>query len=117
MQHAIDCGHDIAVISGTVRQAKLYSYLGFVPFGPVVGSEDAQYQPMYLTLEAYSELTTRSRSFAKEAPKLAGDDTMLFNFLPGPVDFSKQVLEVCGNTPRSHRGGAFVKDSPTPREE
>src|SRR4030095_3269878 len=36
-----------AVISGTVRQQKLYKHLGFVPFGPLVGSKDAQYQPMY----------------------------------------------------------------------
>ncbi len=110
VQHAIDCGHDLAVISGTVRQAKLYKYLGFVPFGPLVGTEEAQYQPMYLTLEAYAELQTRSRSFAKETPELANDDTMAFNFLPGPVDFSKQVQEVYNDKPCSHRGDAFVKD-------
>jgi aspartate aminotransferase-like enzyme/predicted N-acetyltransferase YhbS len=110
VQHAIDCGHDLAVISGTIRQIKLYKFLGFVPFGPLVGTEDAQYQPMYLTLEAYAELKTRSRSFAKESPELANDDTMAFNFLPGPVDFSKQVQEVCSNKPCSHRGELFVKD-------
>lgn len=110
VQYAIDCGHDLAVISGTVRQVKLYKYLGFVPFGPLVGSEDAQYQPMYLTLEAYEELKGRSRSFAKETAELPNDDTMLFNFLPGPVDFSKQVGEVYQNKPCSHRGGVFVKD-------
>jgi len=116
VQHAIDCGHDLAVISGTVRQAKLYKYLGFVPFGPLVGSEDAQYQPMYLTLEAYADLKTRSRSFAREAPELANDDTMGFNFLPGPVDFSKQVQEVYNDKPCSHRGGIFVKDFQKARE-
>jgi len=116
VQHAIDCGHDLAVISGTVRQAKLYKYLGFVPFGPLVGSEDAQYQPMYLTLEAYAELKTRSRSFAKEPPELPNDDTMAFNFLPGPVDFSKQVQEVYNDKPCSHRGNVFVKDFQQARE-
>ncbi len=116
VQHAIDCGHDLAVISGTIRQAKLYKYLGFVPFGPLVGSEDAQYQPMYLTLEAYADLKTRSRSFAKDTPELANDDTMLFNFLPGPVDFSKQVQEVYSDKPCSHRGDAFVKDFQKARE-
>lgn len=110
VQHAIDCGHDLAVISGSVRQAKLYKYLGFVPFGPLVGSEGAQYQPMYLTLEAYDELKTRSRSFAKVAPKLTNDDTMAFNFLPGPVDFSKQVWDVYNDKPCSHRGNAFIHD-------
>jgi aspartate aminotransferase-like enzyme/predicted N-acetyltransferase YhbS len=110
VQHAIDCGHDLAVISGTIRQAKLYKYLGFIPFGPLVGSEDAQYQPMYLTLEAYEDLKTRSRSFAKESPSLANDDTVLFNFLPGPVDFSSHVQEVYSEKPRSHREDDFVKD-------
>ena len=110
VQHAIDCGHDLAVISGTVRQAKLYRYLGFVPFGPLVGTEEAQYQPMYLTLEAYADLKSRSRSFAKESPQLANDDTMLFNFLPGPVDFSQQVQAVYNERPCSHRGDQFVKD-------
>ena len=110
VQHAIDCGHDLAVISGTVRQIKLYQYIGFIPFGPLVGTEEAQYQPMYLTLEAYAELKTRSRSFAKESPELANDDTVAFNFLPGPVDFSKQVQEVYKEKPCSHRGEAFGKD-------
>ncbi len=110
VQHAIDCGHDLAVISGTLRQIKLYKYLGFVTFGPLVGTEGAQYQPMYLTLEAYSELKTRSRSFSKETPELANDDRMAFNFLPGPVDFSKQVQEVYNDNPCSHRGDVFVRD-------
>ena len=110
VQHAIDCGHDLAVISGTVRQIKLYKFLGFTPFGPMVGTEEAQYQPMYLTLEAYKDLKTRSRSFAKDEPELANDDTMLFNFLPGPVDFGKQVQEVYNEKPCSHRGDAFVRD-------
>ncbi len=110
VQHAIDNGHDLAVISGTVRQAKLYKFLGFVPFGPLVGTEEAQYQPMYLTLEAYAKLKTRSRSFAKETPELANDDTMAFNFLPGPVDCSRQVREVYHSKPCSHRGSAFVED-------
>lgn len=116
VQHAIDCGHDLAVISGTIRQVKLYKYLGFIPFGPVVGSEEAQYQPMYLTLEAYQDLKGRSRSFAKDTPELANDDTLLFNFLPGPVDLSKQVGEVYGGKPCSHRGETFVRDFQKVRE-
>lgn len=65
---------------------------------------------MYLTLEAYKDLKGRSRSFAKDEPELANDDTLLFNFLPGPVDFAKQVQEVYNEKPCSHRGDAFVKD-------
>ncbi len=110
VRYAIDCGHDLAVISGTVRQIKLYKYLGFVPFGPLVGTEDAQYQPMYLTLEAYQQLKGRSRSFAKEVEDLPNDDTTLFNFLPGPVDFAQQVSEVYKQKPCSHRSRAFMED-------
>ena len=39
-----------AVISGTTRQLRLYEKMGFVPFGPLVGSSNAFYQPMYITL-------------------------------------------------------------------
>jgi len=40
-QHGIEKSYDLAVISGTPRQFRLYQHLGFVPFGPVVGSGDA----------------------------------------------------------------------------
>lgn len=43
-------GCDLAVISGTVRERRLYRHLGFLPFGPLVGDEKARYQPMFLTL-------------------------------------------------------------------
>src|SRR5262245_22234786 len=55
-QHFRDMGYDLAIISGTVRQQKLYKHLGFVPFGPVVGTADAQFQPMYLTLEKFIQM-------------------------------------------------------------
>jgi predicted N-acetyltransferase YhbS len=42
---------DAAVISGTTRQLRLYSQIGFIPFGPMVGTADALYQPMYITLK------------------------------------------------------------------
>ena len=40
-----------AVISGTTRQLRLYKKIGFVPFGPLVGSANASYQPMYITIK------------------------------------------------------------------
>lgn len=40
-----------AVISGTTRQLPLYKKIGFVPFGPLVGTANASYQPMYITLK------------------------------------------------------------------
>ena len=109
VQLAIDRESDLFVISGTLRQIKLYKYLGFIPFGPLVGSEGAQYQPMYATVDAYYKLKNHSRSFAKEPPELT-NETAAFNFLPGPVDYPKQVQEVYNDKPCSHRGDAFVKD-------
>ncbi len=46
-------GWDLAIISGTTRQLRLYQHLGFTPFGPLVGSREAQFQPMYATLETF----------------------------------------------------------------
>ena len=44
----------IAVISGIVQQQKLYAHLGFEPFGPLIGTPEAQFQPMMLTLERFA---------------------------------------------------------------
>src|ERR1035441_2088492 len=35
-QHGLKQGYDLAIISGTTRQFKLYRHLGFAPFGPLV---------------------------------------------------------------------------------
>jgi hypothetical protein len=51
-EHCRARGWDLAVISGTTRQERLYRRLGFVPFGPLVGPPGARYQPMYLTRDA-----------------------------------------------------------------
>lgn len=116
-RHAKDCGHDIGIISGTIRQVRLYEFLGFVPFGPVVGTKGAEYQPMYLTFEAYSDLLKRSRAFrTKAADKQVSDDTILFNFLPGPVDLPNPVSRVFDRRPCSHREKSFIKDFQKVRE-
>lgn len=52
-------GHDLALISGTLRQTRLYRHMGFKPFGPQVGTPQAPYQPMYLDLSSYAELVAR----------------------------------------------------------
>jgi predicted acetyltransferase len=58
-QHSAEKGYDLAVISGTTRQLKFYQHIGFVPFGPLVGSDDALFQPMYITLEAFESAMRR----------------------------------------------------------
>jgi predicted N-acetyltransferase YhbS len=52
-RHYLALGCDLAVISGTLRQLKLYRHLGFEPFAEPVGTVEATYQPMYLTLAAF----------------------------------------------------------------
>jgi hypothetical protein len=53
--HLASYAHDIVVISATVRQLKLYRHLGFVAFGPLVGTPEALYQPMYLTAGTFNK--------------------------------------------------------------
>jgi len=56
--------YDLAIMSGTTRQAKLYRHLGFTPFGPLVGDGDTLFQPMYITLDSYRKLKTTTRVFS-----------------------------------------------------
>jgi hypothetical protein len=42
-------GYDLALISATVHQTKLYRHLGFVAFGPPIGTARAPFQAMYVT--------------------------------------------------------------------
>jgi len=42
-------GYDLALISATAHQMKLYRHLGFVPFGPPIGTAEAPFQAMYAT--------------------------------------------------------------------
>lgn len=55
-------GYDLAIISGTVRQQRLYRHLGFVPFGPLVGTPEALFQPMYLTRETFEQTLKEFRT-------------------------------------------------------
>ena len=53
-RHCLAKGFDLALISGVTRQLKLYRHLGFVPFGPLVGTPAARFQPMLITLERFT---------------------------------------------------------------
>jgi aspartate aminotransferase-like enzyme/GNAT superfamily N-acetyltransferase len=108
VRYCLTEGYDIAIISGTTRQAKLYRHLGFVPFGPQVGTDQASYQPMYLTLEAFGQTVERSpvlrSSFAESPPP----ESQIFNFLPGPVTPSPEVRAAMAGTAISHRAQMFL---------
>ncbi len=43
---------DMAVISGTVRQLKLYHHFGFIDFAHLVGNENALFQPMFISFKS-----------------------------------------------------------------
>ncbi len=105
-QHGVERGYDLAIISGTMRQLRLYQHLGFVPFGPVVGTGDAQFQPMYVTLETF-EVT--AREFLRSAPAKSFQPSAV-NFLPGPVTVRREVRRAFEQAPESHRADSFKTD-------
>ena len=101
MHCGVSRGFNAAVISGTTRQRRLYEHMGFVAFGPLVGTTDAAFQPMYITLDAL-------RAKAGESLDRAGrPDTA--SFLPGPVDLHPRILEALASPAISHRDAVFIK--------
>ena len=111
-QHGVEKNYGLAIISGTTRQFKLYQHLGFVPFGPVVGGADAQFQPMYVTLETF-EVT--AREFLRSSPARSFHPNAV-NFLPGPVTIRREVRRAFEQAPESHRGDSFKKDFQSARQ-
>jgi len=47
---------DLVIVSATTRQRRLYRHFGFEAFGPLVGHDGAQFQPMRLTRARFDEL-------------------------------------------------------------
>src|SRR5215469_10141429 len=111
-QLGVEKSYELAIISGTPRQSKLYQHLGFVPFGPMVGSGDAQFQPMYVTIETY-EVT--AREFLRSSPARSFHPNAV-NFLPGPVAIRREVRRAFEQAPESHRGDSFKKDFKATKE-
>jgi aspartate aminotransferase-like enzyme/GNAT superfamily N-acetyltransferase len=107
VQQCLEDGFDLAVISGTTRQLKLYQHLGFVPFGPLVGTPEAPYQPMYLTCEAFGRTAERSAVLRDRfAAGLLAPRPV--NLLPGPVRVSPEVEAALAGPAVSHRSPAFL---------
>ena len=97
-------GLNTAVISATTRQLKLYTHMGFVPFGPLVGTDEAAFQPMYLTRES-------AVSHAGSFLGLTNDRTAApATFLTGPVPLSAAVRRRIEEPLRSHRSPEFAED-------
>jgi aspartate aminotransferase-like enzyme len=97
-KYCLKRGYDAAVISGTVRQLKLYNQMGFRAFAPLTGSEDAQFQPMYLTKKTFED-SLAGRILHPTIP-----------FLPGPVRISEKVRNALNSNPISHRSDVYFEN-------
>jgi aspartate aminotransferase-like enzyme len=120
-RHLVANHFDLAIASGTTRQQKLYRHLGWTPFGPLVGTPGALYQPMYQTRERFEET---ARDIALPLDHKAYDDggecrenarcgeppPQAVSFLPGPVDVSEAVRRATSAPAVSHRSDQFLAD-------
>jgi len=102
--HFREQGYDLAIISGTLLQQRLYKHLGFEAFGPVVGTGEAQFQPMYLTLETFIQM---SKALSPPSPAV---DRILASYLPGPVTVHEDVRKAFEKGPVSHRSAVFTAE-------
>src|SRR5258708_15220982 len=105
-QHGVEKGYDLAIISGTSRQFRVDEHLGFVPFGPTVGAGEAQFQPMYVTLETFE---STAREFLRSSPSRSFHPSAV-NLLPGPVTVRREVRRAFEQAPESHRWERLTTD-------
>ena len=111
-QECRERGYDLALISGTVQQLKLYRRLGFRSFGPVVGDAAALFQPMYLTSERADLMARRFldpglNDTTVLEPSMMADPSVV-NLLPGPVAVRREVSAAFASAAESHRARRFV---------
>src|SRR5436190_17282711 len=106
LDYGLSQHYNLAVISGTVRQQKLYKHLGFVPFGRLVGPQEAQFQPMYLTLEEFQECARPILNVPSTADRALNP----LSFLPGPVSIRPEIRAALDQLPVSHRCDNFKEE-------
>ena len=109
VRYCLEKNFDMALISGTDRQIRLYKKIGFESFGPMVGTKEAMFQPMYLTKEKFE---TTSKAFTK---MMMRQNTRMkkINFLPGPVAIHKEVEQAFNQPAISHRSCDFIQEVET----
>ena len=105
--HCAREGHDLALISGAIRQLPLYRHIGFQAFGPRVGTADAPYQPMFLTRDAFARAAHGSRAISLPG-EWAAEAGRPVSFLPGPTAAAPDVRQAMGAEARSHRSRDFT---------
>jgi aspartate aminotransferase-like enzyme len=104
-EYSLAQGFDAAVISGTTGQLRMYRRLGFVPFGPLVGTPGAQFQPMFVTRDR------AERPFQRLSRETGGQSVIeRVNLLPGPVDVRLSARRALVGRPESHRSAGFMAD-------
>ena len=91
-------GYDYVVMSGRVSQQQLYRRIGFIPFGPVVGENDAPYQPMYRPVGNVA--VEFAGQFHEDVAAPSGAPVIL---TPGPVAMPAAVAQAFQRPPLSHR--------------
>jgi aspartate aminotransferase-like enzyme len=111
VNYCLEKKYNMALISGTDRQIKLYKRIGFEEFGPMIGTEEAMFQPMYLTVEKFE---TTSKAFSKMMTQKKRPLKEI-NFLPGPVSMNKEVEKAFRKAAISHRSKDFIKEMKTVR--
>ncbi|MGG0077513.1 aminotransferase class V-fold PLP-dependent enzyme [Bacillus wiedmannii] len=94
-RYLILIGYELALISATTRELPLYEQMGFKSFHTLVGTEEAAFQPMYVTPAMF------------EASSVGGVMTKEYSFLPGPVDIEENVRKAFSTKPISHRSKSF----------
>jgi aspartate aminotransferase-like enzyme len=100
-KHFGERGYDLALISGTLRQTRLYRHMGFTAFGPRVGTEQAPYQPMYLDLKSFAGME-------KRLMRIQQRNQPMVNLLPGPVAVAPAVEAAIAIPAVYHRSKHFA---------
>ncbi len=103
--YSLQQGYDCAVISGTTRQTRLYQHLGFQPFGPLISSGKAKFQPMLLTKEQFLSAGKLFRDIVEP-----NETVFPICLLPGPVSMHPTVQEAWSMPAVSHRSEQFCRD-------
>jgi Acetyltransferase (GNAT) family len=67
----LERGYDFALMSGRPANMALYGALGFRKFGPITGSAEAPFQPMYASAELFAMAQGRGRLIATLPAMLA----------------------------------------------
>lgn len=104
-KHCINQGMDVAIVSANVKRMRFYKNLGFISFGPVVGTPEAQFQPMYRDIATVED--DFQHLFRPQTPHPRSEK---INFLPGPVNLNKNIKDALLKPPLSHRSPNFISE-------